>query len=342
MFTLKIKEIAKKYSIDEDSILFKYINLKTRAAGRGSKARLSLGNLYAIYVLCKAYLNGDYNGTQFTELLDNMRSMPFGSKLQNHPLDNRLNDEVRRQFNCQESMLPVQDGFLLGRKSRKISIEFLSEKEMNPNNSSRFITDVIDEYILEIVTKQNSVINDIEKSETIDDLNNYMENTFHYNSDARLFEVSSFAILHVYYKDKRVNLNGFNRPLILFKTGRTNANDGGIDFVLTPLGRFFQVTEVLDFKKYFLDIDKTNKFPFTFVIKTELSKNDVFDKIKSNAISFYQDEYIVNKYISLFEEIFTINELRDILKEIYNSPQRVNLLKRVMINSFKIEYGLLD
>ena len=46
----------------------------------------------------------------------------------------------------------------------------------------------------------------------------------------------------------------------LYKTGRTNANDGGIDFVMKPLGRFFQVTETLDFKKYFLDIDKIETF----------------------------------------------------------------------------------
>ena len=42
----------------------------------------------------------------------------------------------------------------------------------------------------------------------------------------------------------------------LYKTGRVGANDGGIDFVLRPHGRFFQATEVLDFGKYFLDIDK--------------------------------------------------------------------------------------
>jgi len=41
--------------------------------------------------------------------------------------------------------------------------------------------------------------------------------------------------------------------LILYKTGRTNANDVGIDFVMKPLGRFFQVTETLDVRKYFLD-----------------------------------------------------------------------------------------
>lgn len=39
----------------------------------------------------------------------------------------------------------------------------------------------------------------------------------------------------------------------LFRTGRTDANDGGIDFVMKPVGRVFQVTETLDFKKYFLD-----------------------------------------------------------------------------------------
>ena len=41
------------------------------------------------------------------------------------------------------------------------------------------------------------------------------------------------------------------KTFTLYKTGRTNANDGGIDFVLKPLGKFLQVTETLDFKKYF-------------------------------------------------------------------------------------------
>ncbi len=29
------------------------------------------------------------------------------------------------------------------------------------------------------------------------------------------------------------------KKLQLYKTGRTNANDGGIDFVMRPIGRFF-------------------------------------------------------------------------------------------------------
>ncbi|MEZ5671054.1 MAG: class I tRNA ligase family protein [Thiotrichaceae bacterium] len=78
--------------------------------------------------------------------------------------------------------------------------------------------------------------------------------------DARIFEIVSYAILRYYYRNQVVYF-GFDpddirkENLMLFKTGRTNANDGGIDFVMRPLGRFFQVTETLEVKKYFLDID---------------------------------------------------------------------------------------
>lgn len=79
--------------------------------------------------------------------------------------------------------------------------------------------------------------------------------------DARIFEIVSYSILKAHYSNTILYL-GYTveelneETLTLYKTGRTNANDGGIDFVMKPLGRFFQVTETLDFKKYFLDIDK--------------------------------------------------------------------------------------
>ena len=38
------------------------------------------------------------------------------------------------------------------------------------------------------------------------------------------------------------------------------SSDGGIDFVMRPAGRFFQVTEVDRYDKYLLDIDKVNHF----------------------------------------------------------------------------------
>lgn len=69
--------------------------------------------------------------------------------------------------------------------------------------------------------------------------------------------------------------------LTLYKTGRTNANDGGIDFVMKPLGRFFQVTEVDVYNKYLLDIDKVMHYPVTFVVKTTRLSQEIYDDLKN-------------------------------------------------------------
>ena len=73
IFTEKIKEILyEKFTknatdIFDKSQLIQYINEKTRSAGRGSKARSSFANLYAIYVIIEDYIasgfdkNGDYS-----------------------------------------------------------------------------------------------------------------------------------------------------------------------------------------------------------------------------------------------------------------------------------------
>lgn len=79
--------------------------------------------------------------------------------------------------------------------------------------------------------------------------------------DARIFEIVSFAILKEKYANESIFIGETlssvkEESLTLYKTGRTNANDGGIDFVMKPIGRFYQVTETIDVNKYFLDIDK--------------------------------------------------------------------------------------
>lgn len=40
-----------------------------------------------------------------------------------------------------------------------------------------------------------------------------------------------------------------------------------IQFVMKPLGRFFQFTEAIDVNKYFMDIDKIQRIPLAFVVK---------------------------------------------------------------------------
>lgn len=105
----------------------------------------------------------------------------------------------------------------------------------------------------------------------------------------------------------------------MYKTGRTNANDGGIDFVMRPVGRFFQVTEVNNYDKYLLDIDKVMHYPVTFVIKTQDSK----DKVKKELEEYIEArangmEIIQKRYRNAIEEIITINELHEWMDDLGN------------------------
>ncbi len=95
-FTPRIIEILKKnfgkaaIDIFEKSPLLQYLNLKTVSATRGSKARSSFANLYAIYVLVEDYIKEGYHkkqgytkyeGARFSDLFKRQRELPFGSKL---------------------------------------------------------------------------------------------------------------------------------------------------------------------------------------------------------------------------------------------------------------------
>ena len=278
--------------------------------------------------------------------MQRMKALPFGAKLQNHPLDNRLNDEVKRQYDVSDSMLPVQPANLgEGKKARKISFKLLVEYNMNPNNSARFIVDAIDSYITIIDDNQTAYLNEIEAANTDAEITQVIAEAFEYNSDARLFEIISFGLLHLYFAKTSVRFCIDEKErleqLILYRTGRTNANDGGIDFVLQPLGKFFQVTETLDFRKYFLDFEKVNRFPINFVIKTDLTAKKVRAEIEENALQQY-DAQQVEEYMKLFDEIYTLNELRSILEEVKKSSSLVAKLKEIVVQSFKLEYGLLD
>jgi hypothetical protein len=99
-FTAKIKKILAEHfdknssAIFESSLLVRYINMKTRSATRGAKARSAYANHYVLLALLEDYIKGgffdskndyaQYDGAKFTELLQRIRSLPFGSKLQNH------------------------------------------------------------------------------------------------------------------------------------------------------------------------------------------------------------------------------------------------------------------
>lgn len=76
----------------DKSPLLQYLNIKTRSANRGSKARGAFANHYALYVLvedyiAKGYLGAKqgqyqkYEGARFTDIFRRQRELPFGAKL---------------------------------------------------------------------------------------------------------------------------------------------------------------------------------------------------------------------------------------------------------------------
>ena len=163
-------------------------------------------------------------------------------------------------------------------------------------------------------------------------------------SEAGIFEIISYAILKNHYKNIGVYI-GYDKEslekqyLTLYKTGRTNANDGGIDFVMKPLGRFYQVTEVDNYNKYTLDMDKVMHFPITFVIKTvkyrDVIYNELMDYIEEKSGGM---EIIKERYINSIEEIITINELKKWLNSL--KPADINELLKDIDLYYRMELNL--
>lgn len=302
--------------IFDKSYLLQYINLKSRSANRGSKSRGSFANLYAIYVLVEDYINQNYDttgtyteseGAIFTKLLKRQRELPFGSKLQNHALNHRMNEEFRRFF-PQCEFIPIlrdtdKNRYWINENLLKVQID------AETFNIARAVLKIIDEYVKAKRTSFEAFIQTCEQLKTIAEENDQSVEKFIVdllapNVDARLFEIVSFAILKYFYYDQIIYF-GLSRDTIeelnlkLYKTGRTNANDGGIDFVMKPLGRFFQVTETLDIKKYFLDIDKLERYPISFVIKSEQPEPVLLKLLEDGARKLYSVEIIVEKYMRI-------------------------------------------
>jgi hypothetical protein len=336
-FTPVISEVLTRHygnaakDLFEKSPLLQYINLKTVSATRGSKARSSFANLYAIYVLVEDYVahgfhkKGDYSkydGAQFSNLFKRQRTLPFGSKLQNHGLNDRLNGEFRKYF-PQVDAQPILRVVETRRYwiNRKLVVLSLGKKTFD---IAEAIIEIINAYIKTKQASFNGFIKTCEQLRNIskqknDKVEKFVLSLLAPNVDARIFEIVSYAILKYFYHDQTVyfgfQLDALEKsPLILYKTGRTNANDGGIDFVMTPLGRFFQVTETLDVRKYFLDIDKIERYPITFVIKATESSDHLLKKLREGAERQYSVKAIVKKYMACIEEVINIPILQERFK----------------------------
>ncbi|NLF41919.1 MAG: type II restriction endonuclease [Bacteroidales bacterium] len=108
---------------------------------------------------------------------------------------------------------------------------------------------------------------------------------------------------------------------------------------MKPLGRFFQVTETVDAGKYFLDIDKVQRFPISFVVKTDESKSGILKKITSQAKAKYHIKAVVQKYIESIEEIINIPKLIEIFEQVLNAGKCSNVIEEIVLQS-KVEFNV--
>lgn len=361
-FTRKIVEILNSHfpdqgvSVLDSSELLQYLNIKTKAANRGSKSRAAFANHYAIYVLIEDYLNNefhikggydDYQGAQFVTLLRRQRELPFGNKLQNHALNHRLNEEFKKYFPIISYLPVIRDAttnrYWINENLIKISVD------KNQINIAEAVKDIIDAYVqvrreafseFMIYCQQMIDIQEQDPQQALE----FIRGLLRPNIDARVFEIVSYAILKEYYGDQKIywgwspdELNA--EYLILYKTGRTNANDGGIDFVMKPLGRFFQVTETIDAGKYFLDIDKVQRYPITFVVKTEQATKEILNKLEEQAAARYTVKTIVKRYIESIEEIINIPELMHRFNSILQQNKGVSVIEEIVLQS-RVEFNV--
>ena len=234
-----------------------------------------------------------------------------------YALNSRVNGEFHNKIkDATNDLIIVNNGKYL------IHIDYIY---VNEHDISKAACHIIEGYVELLIAKDHELISILEKLKTLTD---YAQKKATINAlltedaEARVFEIISYAILKNHYKNIKVYF-GYTRETIaeveleLYKTGRTNANDGGIDFVMRPVGRFFQVTEVNNYDKYLLDIDKVMHFPISFVIKTTQQKSDVLKDLEQYITLRSSGMTVLERrYKEAIEDIITINELQEWTREL--------------------------
>jgi len=366
-FTERILSILSRHFGDlgalvfENSPLLQYLNVKTRSATRGSKARGAFANHYALYVLVEDYINkgflresraqyAKYEGARFTDLFRRQRELPFGAKLQNHALNSRLNDEFSKYFPTLD-LRPIMRDQKEQRywiNERLLIVTVAKSGRETTVNIAEAVIDIIDAYVetkrsafegFLDACKQIAALGDEDAASAIEFVGGQLQP----NVDARVFEIVSFAILKAHYGEQSIfwgwSADELQQDLLmLYKTGRTNANDGGIDFVMKPLGRFFQVTETIDVNKYFLDIDKIQRFPLTFVVKATDDPDTVRAELRDQARRKYGVDAVVNRYMEAVEEIINIPLLISTFEALVTAGKLARVMDEIVLQS-RLEFN---
>lgn len=359
--------LLNKVSVEEakqilDNPLSQYIGIKTQAVTRTTTRRGSYANLGTLLVILNDYLihlenYEKYDGMKFSDYLVQVRELPGCAKIQNHAINDRLNQEFEKFFRDEEAPIirvPVPSS--LGATTYKLNVSLLrlGKAKTQPRAFAGYLLDILRLYFRLREVGNEEVIVYCRWLQTDPKANEEATSVFFRDSvrhdDARMFQITAFAILKAWYSTRYVILGESKEkletvPLSLYRTGRVNANDGGIDYILTPLGKYFQATQNFNFEKYFLDIDKLARYPLSFVIQTDMTPDQAFKRIRKDAEKKYTDPVILESYLNSFEAVLTLVSLDEKLNEIRSLPTAVKtqLFKEMIaefIRQFKVEYNI--
>jgi len=368
-FTPEIIAVLEKHFGDHaldvfaESPILGYLNVKTRSANRGSKSRGAFANHYALYVIVEDYIQkgfvdgsagmpySSYEGARFSDLFRRQRELSFGSKLQNHALNSRLNDDFKKCYPLLGKVPIVRDV----RKQRywvqEDLLHVLVRHQQGADivhNIAPAVIDIINAYS---AAKRAAFEGFLQTCRDIAQLGKqdpdkaveFVVQQLEPNVDARIFEIVSYAVLKAKFAQESVWIGKTREKvaeefLMLYKTGRTNANDGGIDFVMKPLGRFFQVTETIDINKYFLDIDKVQRFPVSFVVKSADTADRIRAAIRTKAQEKYKIDAVVDSYMNAIEEIINSNDLAMAFDAVVKSGKLQEVMDEIILQS-KLEFN---
>lgn len=98
------------------------------------------------------------------------------------------------------------------------------------------------------------------------------------------------------------------------------------------------MTKTIDVNKYFLDIDKVQRFPISFVVKSNQSPEEIYCAIRCQAIAKYKIESVVDSYIAAIEEIINTQSLIDAFSQLIAIGKLPEIMDEVVRQS-KVEFN---
>ncbi len=92
------------------------------------------------------------------------------------------------------------------------------------------------------------------------------------------------------------------------------------------------------FSKFFLDIDKIERYPITFVIKSERTEEELREGLRRQAMLRYSIEAVVAKYMACIEEIINLPRIRERFQQSISQGYLRSILDEIVRQS-RVEFN---